>query len=109
MSVKKKGTIVRYSAEEIREMLDQGLDRTDWERLKNMTDEEVERNALEDNRRHGIPDDWYKDAVLMTWPPKEQISIRIDEDILNFFRNQGKGYQTRINAVLRAFVNAQSR
>ena len=106
--MKKKGTIVQYSAEEIKEMIRKGETNTDWERLKNMTDEEVERNALEDNRRHGIPDDWYKDAVLMTWPPKEQISIRIDEDILTFFRKHGKGYQTRINAVLRAFVKAQS-
>ena len=106
--MKRKSTVVRYSAKEIKEMLDMGLDRTDWERLKNMTDEEVERNALEDNRRHGIPDDWYKDAVLTTWPPKEQISIRIDEDVLTFFRGLGKGYQTKINAVLRAFMDARS-
>ena len=106
--MKRKSTIVRYSAKEIKEMLDMGLDRTDWERLKNMTDEEIERNALEDNRRHGIPDDWYKDAVLTTWPPKEQISIRIDEDVLTFFRGLGKGYQTKINAVLRAFMDARS-
>ena len=78
------------------------------ERNYALTDEEVERNALEDNRRHGIPDDWYKDAVLTTWPPKEQISIRIDEDVLTFFRGLGKGYQTKINAVLRAFMDARS-
>ena len=104
--MKEKSTISRYTAAEIQEMLDQGLDETDWARLKDMTDEEVEQNALEDNRRHGVPDDWYKDAHLTTWPPKKQISIRIDEDILTFFRSQGKGYQTRINAVLRAFVEA---
>ena len=106
--MKKKGTIVRYSAEEIEEMIRNGETNTDWERLDSMTDEEVERNALEDNRRHGIPDDWYMDAVLMRWPPKEQISIRIDEDVLKFFRKQGKGYQTKINAVLRAFMDASS-
>ena len=106
--MKRESTIVRYSAKEINEMLDMGLDRTDWERIKKMTDEEVERNALEDNRRHGIPDDWYKDAVLTTWPSKEQISIRIDEDVLTFFRGLGKGYQTKINAVLRAFMDARS-
>ena len=106
--MKKKGTIVRYTLEEIEELQRKGLTNTDWERLDNMTDEEVERNALEDNRRHGIPDDWYKDAVLMRWPPKEQISIRIDEDVLKFFRSMGKGYQTKINAVLRAFMEART-
>ena len=34
----------------------------DWDRINAMTDEDVERNALEDNRLHGIPDDWYKTA-----------------------------------------------
>lgn len=107
-TMKKKDTIVRYTLEEIEELQRRGLTETDWERLDNMTEEEVERNALEDNRRHGIPDAWYKDAVLMKWPPKEQISIRIDEDVLKFFRGMGKGYQTRINAVLRAFMEARS-
>jgi uncharacterized protein (DUF4415 family) len=87
-------------------MIRTGQTNTDWERLRNMTEEEVERNALEDNRRHGIPDDWYENAVLSQGPPKEPISIRIDEDVLEFFRSQGKGYQTRINAVLRAFMRA---
>jgi uncharacterized protein (DUF4415 family) len=104
--MKKKGTIVRYSLEEIHEILARGEDRTDWDRLRNMTEDEIERNALEENRRVGIPDDWYRDAVLVNAPPKVPISIRIDEDILDYFRSQGKGYQTRINAVLRAFVEA---
>jgi len=105
--MKKKGTIVQYSAKEIDEMLASGHDRTDWERLRNMTEEEVERNALEDNRRHGIPDDWYEDAVLMKGPPTEPISICVDYDVLEYFRSQGKRYQRRMNDVLRAFMEAE--
>lgn len=37
---------------------------------------------------------------------KKQISLRIDEDVLNFFRHTGRRYQTRINAVLRSYVEA---
>ncbi|MCW5287487.1 BrnA antitoxin family protein [Verminephrobacter eiseniae] len=37
---------------------------------------------------------------------KKQISLRIDEDVLNFFRQTGKRYQTRMNAVLRSYVEA---
>ena len=39
-------------------------------------------------------------------PPKEAISLRIDPDVLAWFKAQGPGYQTRINAVLRAFRDA---
>ena len=39
---------------------------------------------------------------------KAQITLRLDQDVLDFFRSQGKRYQTRINAVLRAFVEKQT-
>jgi uncharacterized protein (DUF4415 family) len=52
------------------------------------------------------PADW--GTVKVTWPqPKQAISLRIDQDILTWFRGRGPGYQTRMNAVLRAFVDAQ--
>ena len=38
--------------------------------------------------------------------PKTSISLRVDRDVLEWFRSQGDGYQTRINAVLRAFRDA---
>jgi uncharacterized protein (DUF4415 family) len=41
--------------------------------------------------------------------PKELVSIRIDPDVLGWFRKQERGYQTRINAVLRSYIEAQSR
>ena len=40
-------------------------------------------------------------------PSKKQISIKIDNKVLNYFRQDGPGYQTRMNAVLRAFVRSQ--
>jgi uncharacterized protein (DUF4415 family) len=46
--------------------------------------------------------------LKVAWPqPKQAISLRIDQDILSWFRDGGPGYQTRMNAVLRAFVDAQ--
>jgi len=42
------------------------------------------------------------------WPgPKKQITLRLDPDVLEFFRKQGKGYQTNINKVLRKFMEVQ--
>ena len=58
----KKENIIRRSFAEIEERRRKGLDNIDWDRVNAMTDEEIERNALEDNRRHGIDDDWYKGA-----------------------------------------------
>jgi uncharacterized protein (DUF4415 family) len=50
--------------------------------------------------------DWVN--LKVAWPqPKQAISLRIDQDILAWFRDRGPGYQTRMNAVLRAFVDAQ--
>jgi uncharacterized protein (DUF4415 family) len=43
---------------------------------------------------------------LNTVPPKQSVSLRLDADVLKWFKSQGAGYQTRINAVLRAFAEA---
>ena len=46
---------------------------------------------------------------LVDWPPdKEMITIRLDADVLAWFRRRGRGYQTRINRVLRLFVQGQA-
>jgi uncharacterized protein (DUF4415 family) len=42
-------------------------------------------------------------------PGKQLVTLRLDRDVLDWFRKAGKGYQTRINAVLRAYKNAHSR
>ena len=61
--MKRNGTIVRYSIEEIRRMNREMGSGTDWDRVNAMTDEEIERNAHEENRRLGFSDDWYKTAT----------------------------------------------
>jgi uncharacterized protein (DUF4415 family) len=50
--------------------------------------------------------DFFARAIL--WPgPKKQITLRLDPDVLTFFRKQGKGYQATINAVLRKYVESR--
>ena len=52
--------------------------------------------------------DFFANAIL--WPgPKQQITLRLDPDVLKFFRKQGRGYQTVINAVLRKYMETQAR
>jgi len=77
---------------------------TDWARLDGMTDEEIEAAIADDPDWQDFKDiDWSK-AVLVIPPKKKAISIRVDEDVLDYFKKEGAGYQRRINAVLRSFM-----
>lgn len=77
---------------------------TDWKRLREMTDEKIERSIAGDPDRAEFKDvDWSK-AELVSPVKKRAISIRVDEDVLEFFKKQGAGYQRRINAVLRSYM-----
>ena len=42
-------------------------------------------------------------------PPKKQVTLRLDADVLEWFKSQGKGYQTRINALLRSYMEVHQR
>ena len=51
-----------------------------------------------------LPADFWDDAEVVVPPPKEPISLRVDGDVLRWFREQGPGYQSRMNAVLRSYM-----
>ena len=53
------------------------------------------------------PEFWANARVVKPRDPKEQLTIRFDADIVEWFKAKGKGYQTHMNAVLRAYVDAQ--
>ncbi len=48
---------------------------------------------------------WYKPGALIP-DTKQQVTLRLDRDVLDYFRHTGKRYQTRINGVLRAYMHA---
>lgn len=80
--------------------------RTDHQRLDAMTAAEIEAIAAGD--ADGAPmsdEDWA--AAEITRPSKVAVGIKLDDDVLAWFKARGKGYQTRINAVLRRYVEAQ--
>jgi uncharacterized protein (DUF4415 family) len=76
---------------------------TNWENLAILPDSAID---LSDNPE--LEDSFFKNAELRLPKPKKAISLRLDDDIFNWFRHQGKGYQTRINAVLRLYMQARS-
>lgn len=90
---------VRKSADELVE------DRSDWERVDNLTDEEIERAVAEDpDAPELLDEEWFRTAKLVVPGEKKRITIRVDRDVLNYFKRKGRGYQTRMNAVLKAYV-----
>jgi len=80
---------------------------TDWERLNAMSEAEVERLAAEDMAELGITPDWMEHTRVVFPRAKERVTVRLDTDIVAWLKAQGRGYQTRINAILRAYVASQ--
>ena len=75
--------------------------KTDWKRIDELRDEEIDYSDIP---KAGA--DFFKNAIF--WPgPKKQITLRVDPDVLTFFRKHGRGYQTTINAVLRKYMEAR--
>lgn len=94
--------IKRYTIEQIREMRANGEDKTDWKHLAKISDEDIDFSDIPE-----LDDSFWKNAKIVMPQNKERITLRLDADIMQYFRGQGSGYQTRINAVLSAFVAAQ--
>jgi uncharacterized protein (DUF4415 family) len=95
----KSERIVRYTAEEVDAMRRSGKGRTDW----GMSQEEAMRRRGADPEAPRAYEGW-EDTITVELPePKEQVTLRLDRDLLRWFRAKGRGYQTRINAVLRSY------
>ena len=78
---------------------------TDWERLRNMKDEDIDFSDIP-----RLTPEMFANAVVRKGfkpiPQKKQLTLRIDHDVIEFFRTQGQGYQTKINQLLRAYMEA---
>ena len=78
--------------------------KTDWAEVDALTDEDIERAVADDPDAAPILDEaWFKSAKLTT-PAKKLISLRLDADVVDYFKGGGSRYQSRMNAVLRAFM-----
>ncbi|MFH1038516.1 MAG: BrnA antitoxin family protein [PVC group bacterium] len=76
--------------------------RTDWNRLKDMPDSGIDFSGIPK-----LDKSFFESAQLRMPKRKKSVSLRLDPEVLDWFKHEGKGYQTRINAVLRAYVEAQ--
>jgi uncharacterized protein (DUF4415 family) len=81
------------------------VDQTDHARMAAMTDEEIEAEATIDPESPPMTDEEWALGELRA-PVKVPVGLRLDDDIVRWFKGQGRGYQTRINSVLRRYVEA---
>jgi uncharacterized protein (DUF4415 family) len=75
--------------------------KTDWAKLKAMKDEDIDYSDIPEL----TPEFWARAKVVMP-RHKQPVFLRLDGDVLQWLKHQGKGYQTRINAILRAYMKA---
>lgn len=78
--------------------------KSDLKRLDRMKDAEIDYSDIPP-----LTDEFFHKAAQV-WPPtKQQLTIRLDADVLAWLKAQGRGYQTRINRILRAAMESQAR
>jgi len=74
--------------------------KTDWDRLAKNDDEGIDTSDIPE-----LDDDFFRRAEVHL-PGKKAVTIRLDADVLEWFKGQGAGYQTRINQLLRQYMQA---
>ncbi|WP_374098983.1 BrnA antitoxin family protein [Pseudomonas aeruginosa] len=74
--------------------------KTDWERLAKMDDKDIDTSDIAE-----LGEEFFRKAELHV-PVKQAVTIRLDADVLEWFKGQGAGYQTRINQLLRQYMQA---
>jgi uncharacterized protein (DUF4415 family) len=77
--------------------------RANLSRLRRVSDAEIRRTSPAELAN--LPTDFWDEAEMVAPTPKRAISLRLDEDVLEWFRRSGPRYQTRMNAVLRMYVS----
>ena len=79
---------------------------TIWRRVDAMTGDEIESAAAADPDAQPTDVDFWRTATVIMPRQKVPVSLRLDPEIVAWFKSHGKGYQSRMNAVLRSFMNA---
>jgi uncharacterized protein (DUF4415 family) len=82
-----------------------GKGQTDWTRVDALTDEDIAQAIVEDPDTFEPEPEWLQRAmILQPGQPKIRVTAYFDQEVVEWFRAQGRGYQTRMNAVLRAYM-----
>ncbi|CUS32909.1 BrnA antitoxin family protein [Candidatus Nitrospira nitrificans] len=78
-----------------------GRSKTNWTRVDSLSDRDIDYSDIPE-----LDKNFFKSATLILPEPKTTVTIRLDQRVLEWFKAKGPGYQTRINALLRAYMEA---
>ncbi|MCH7564890.1 MAG: BrnA antitoxin family protein [Gemmatimonadetes bacterium] len=78
--------------------------KSDLKRIDAMKDEDIDYSDIPE-----VDAAFFESARVVVPPGKKQVTVRLDSDVLAWLKDQGKGYQTRINAILRAYYDAHAK
>ena len=82
-----------------------GKGKTNWKRVDALTDEDIAQAIAEDPDTFEPASGWLQRAIILRpGQPKIRVTAYFDQEVVEWFRAQGRGYQTRMNAVLRAYM-----
>jgi uncharacterized protein (DUF4415 family) len=101
--MKKETSIKSYSAAELK--ASRGRSRTNLKKVDTITDADLERIIAEDDEERDLRPDWTR-AKLVLVEPKQSVHLRLEQEIIDYFKAQGKGHISRMQAVLKSYVNA---
>jgi uncharacterized protein (DUF4415 family) len=76
---------------------------TNFKRLRAMRDSEIDFSDIPK-----LGKSFWKTARITMPEPKDRLTIRVDHDVVQWLKKNGRGYQTRINAILRSYMEAQA-
>jgi uncharacterized protein (DUF4415 family) len=96
--------IVTFSSADLEARRKDKPSATDLRRVRAKSEEDLNRDIAADPDFSSQDKDWYLAAEVLMPSPKKLLSLRLDSDVVDWFKRQGPGYQTRMNAVLRAFI-----
>lgn len=103
-----KQRIKKFSSRGLKKLRQAGKSRSDWSRVRQLKDDDIDFSDSPE-----ITPEMFAKAIVRRGLPvkshKAQLTLRIDGDVLKWFKSRGRGYQTHINALLRAYKEAHGR
>jgi uncharacterized protein (DUF4415 family) len=104
--MKKNKDTSRFTAHEMKaQSAQQSL--TDWNKVDAMTNAALDEAIASDEGEQGLAPDWTKAALVLP-ESKLSVNLRLERDIVDFFKAQGRGHISRMQAVLKAYVDAHA-
>ncbi len=113
MAGKDTTRLTTMSLADVVDAIDQGRDQSDWKRVDKLTDKDIERAIADDpDAAPVLTDKFWNNARLIVRgadAEKATVTMRLDKDVLDIFKQEGPGYQSRMNAVLRAWAYSREK